>query len=403
MASTLSWLDHDTQAADRSMRMLHLFKESEARDEFGIGGIRDAIADQLFPGTSTLHTRLRYVFFLPWLYGQLEEKNTSSLKYKDAGKQAEGLLLQALLKSEPTATGIIGRSAGSEVKQLPSAVYWTALASWGIRQGNQTRQQYFAQADLRHAHRSKRHRRDLNEDRRDDAPDANAAIWHPGMDKLRPPAFPEACGLRLTSEEAGFLLDRWSASQRDSLLTWLARDARRRPVVEQPTAIWQHPQLKEFPDRIQDLIVGGRKLNAALGGAALLYNLQLAELDGRAELVTEYQAKLANWQEQERADCADWKLDEFWPLVVGTGHTISADTRRFVEDWRNAAVDDVGSRGARQLIEQREIQLKGARSRFTNRASLKQWGGAAGTSPLAYRWPVARALLVEWHAGWSKK
>jgi hypothetical protein len=403
MGSTLSWLDHDIRAADRSMRLLHLFKESEARDEFGIGGIRDAISDQLFPGTSTLHTRLRYVFFLPWLYSQLEERRTSSLKYQDAGKQSEGQLLQMLIRSEPTATGIIGRNAGSDVKQLPSAMYWTATASWGIRHDNVTRQQYFAQADLRNAHRQKRHRRDLTEGLHEDALDANSNIWHPDVVKLRPKEFPEACDLALTAKEADFLLDRWCASQRDSLLTWLALDARRRPAMEQPATIWQHPQLKEFPDNIQELIVGGRKLNAALGGAALLYNLQLAELDGREELVTKYQAKLADWQDRERADCADWTLDEFWPLVVGTGHTITTDTRRFVEDWRNAALKGIGSHSARQLIEQREIKLKGARSRFTNRAALKQWGGAAGTSPLSYRWPVARALLLEWHAGWSKK
>ena len=402
MTSTLSWLDHDANAADRSMRMLHLFKESEARDEFGIGGIRDAIADQLFPGTSTIQTRLRYVFFIPWLFARLEELHTSSSKYQDAGKQAENLLLQMLLKSEPTATGIIGRNAGSDVKQLPSAVYWSALGSWGIRRGNQTRLQYFAHASLRHTHRPRRHRRDLNEDRRDDVPDVNAAIWHPDMVKLRPPEFPEACGLALTAEEAGFLLDRWSATQRDSLLTWLALDARRHEVVAQPDAIWEHPRFAAFPSRIRNLIVGGRKLNAALGGAALLYNLQLAELDKREKQVEEYQHKLTDWKGQQRADCADWKLDEFWPLVIDAGHTISADTRRFVEDWRNVAVNDITSQAARQLIEQREIKLKGARSRFTNRAALKQWGGAAGTSPLTYRWPVARAMLAEWHAGWSK-
>lgn len=385
------------------MRMLHLFKESEARDEFGIGGIRDAIADQLFPGTSTLHTRLRYIFFLPWLYARLEEKQTSSLKYPDAGKQAEGQLLQMLINSEPIATGIIGRNAGSEVKQLPSAVYWTALASWGIRQGNQTRQQYFAQADQRHAHRSRRRRGGPDQDRRDESAEGDTAIWHPDLVKMCPPAFPEACGLELTADEARFLLDRWTASQRGSLLTWLALDGCKQQVLEQPGAIWQHPQLHEFPDRLQALIVGGRKLNAALGGAALLYNLELAELDGRTELITAYQAKLADWQEQELADCADWNIKEFWPLVDGQGYTISADTKRFVEDWRNAAVHAIGSSASRQLIEQREIKLKGARSRFTNRAALRQWGGAAGTSPLAYRWPVARALLLEWHAGWSKK
>jgi hypothetical protein len=403
MASTLSWLDHDTNAAERSMRMLHLFKESEARDEFGIGGIRDAIADQLFPGTSTLHTRLRYVFFLPWLYAQLEEKQTSSSKYQEAGKQAEVNLLKILCESEPDATGIIGRNAGSAIKQLPSAVYWTALGSWGIRRGNDTRQQYFARANLRHPRGARRGRRDLNQDHYVDAVDAGAAIWHPDMIKLRPPEFPEACNLALTADEAGFLLDRWCASQKNSLLTWLALDAVRHPPVDQPAFIWQHPRLDQFPQRMQDLIVGGRKLNAALDGAALLYNLQLAELDKRTDLVTDYQARLAHWQTQQRDDCADWNLEAFWPLVVDTGHTITTDTRRFVEDWRNAAVKDIHSRAARQLIEQRESKLKGPKSRFTNRAALKLWTGEAGTSPLTYRWPVARALLLEWHAGWSAK
>lgn len=118
MVSMLSWLDHDRDAAERSMRMLSFFKEREARDELGIGGVRDAIADQLFPGTSTIQTRLRYVFFIPWLYAQLEQKNISSASYAGAARQAEGRLLQALIDNEPaTETGVIGREAGST---LPS-------------------------------------------------------------------------------------------------------------------------------------------------------------------------------------------------------------------------------------------------------------------------------------------
>lgn len=86
MPSMLSWLDHDRAASERSMRMLSFFKEREARDELGIGGIRDAIADQLFPGTSTIQTRLRYVLFIPWLFAQLEQKNTSSSNYPSAAQ-----------------------------------------------------------------------------------------------------------------------------------------------------------------------------------------------------------------------------------------------------------------------------------------------------------------------------
>ena len=75
MPASLTWLDLDTAARERSLRMLALFTERESRDELGIGAIRDAIADQLFPGTSTIQTRLRYMLFIPWIYAMLEAKN----------------------------------------------------------------------------------------------------------------------------------------------------------------------------------------------------------------------------------------------------------------------------------------------------------------------------------------
>ena len=59
MPSSISWLDHDSKARKRSMHVLSLFNQPESRDELGLGGIRDAIADQLFLGTSTIQTRLR--------------------------------------------------------------------------------------------------------------------------------------------------------------------------------------------------------------------------------------------------------------------------------------------------------------------------------------------------------
>ena len=65
MPSLLSWVDHDSAARERSLRILALFQEKETRDELGLGGVRDAFADRLFPGTSTIQTRLRYMLFVP--------------------------------------------------------------------------------------------------------------------------------------------------------------------------------------------------------------------------------------------------------------------------------------------------------------------------------------------------
>ena len=48
--------------------IVNLFTQSESRDELGIGQVRDAFSDSLFPGTSTLHTRARYLLFVPWCF-----------------------------------------------------------------------------------------------------------------------------------------------------------------------------------------------------------------------------------------------------------------------------------------------------------------------------------------------
>ena len=78
MTSTLTWVDYDSEARDRSLRILSLFQQKESRDELGLGGIRDSFADMLFPGTSTIQTRLRYMLFVPWIYKALEARKISS-------------------------------------------------------------------------------------------------------------------------------------------------------------------------------------------------------------------------------------------------------------------------------------------------------------------------------------
>lgn len=404
MTSLITWLDHDSAAAERSLRILSFFKERESRDELGIGGIRDAIADQLFPGTSTIQTRLRYVFFIPWLYDQLDARATPAAQFGGAAREAENRLLAALLDSLPeTAWGVIGREAGSSLKRMPSSVYWAALGRWGFRRFDGTLQQYFAQADRRQALARSRRRRD-DDDAHDG--DASGQTWHPHLVKLRPESFPTGTDLDLTRNEAEFLLDRWRREHPESLLTWLALDLTRHTEVANAERIWLHPRCGDFPLWIRALIDNARRFDSLIRGASLLYNLQLAELDARNDRVATYEEDLSQWAIDDAPNCMGWNLAEFWPQVLGKGHSITTETQRFVERWHALTCGDSGKIGAsvpaRQLVEQRERKLKGARSRFANRAALKQWGGAAGLAPLNYRWPTANDFLHEWHLGWRR-
>ena len=68
MQATLTWLDLTASDRDKMRRVLDLFQEQGTLDEMGLGSLRDVLSDALFPGTSYIHTRLRYVLFIPWLY-----------------------------------------------------------------------------------------------------------------------------------------------------------------------------------------------------------------------------------------------------------------------------------------------------------------------------------------------
>lgn len=401
MASSISWLDHDSAARERSMRLLSLFSEREARDELGIGGIRDAIADQLFPGTSTIQTRLKYMLFVPWLYAGLERRGVTVSAFQAAGRQAESQLLGELLRNVPEGEwGVIGREAGSTLKRLPSSVYWAGTGVWGLRRFAGTQQQYFAQVDRIQATRKARRRR---EDGDEHDSDAIGDTWHPRLIELMPQAFPEGAKLSLTRDEAAFLLDQWRITQPDSLLTWLALDATKASDMPHADWIWAHPRAANFPLRIRTLLEHGQRFSVLVEGAALLYNLQLSELGKREERVGKYAAQLAEWGEQHRSLLSGWDLEKFWPMVMGHGHGISEETRRFVQAWLDTVLEAGPTVGefqpARILIEVRETRLKGGRSRFRNQAALNQWGGSSGLQRLNYRWPTASNFLQEWHEG----
>src|SRR4051812_5130638 len=118
MASTIAWLDHSELDRRRTNELLRQFEEKDTVDELGIGQIRDALSDRLFPGTSIIQTRARYFLFIPWMYQRLEEKRKRADAIEDVAHDFEINLIDALLKSEDI-VGTIGRVAKKKLQTLP--------------------------------------------------------------------------------------------------------------------------------------------------------------------------------------------------------------------------------------------------------------------------------------------
>lgn len=396
MPSAITWVDHDAAARERSLRILALFQERESRDELGLGGVRDAFADRLFPGTSTIQTRLRYTLFVPWVYMQLEAKRVPSSQIAAKARDLELALVEPLLASDDTA-GVFGKTAGGRLKRLPSSVYWACLGAWGIRRFDGAQDEYHRAIDAYYARRDQRDQRRTAED--DDEPDPTLQTWHARL-PAPPDGFPKQLDFALTHEEGEFLLDRLMATQKDSLLAHLAL----RCAPAEVGFPWEHPKRAGFAPLHSELLEHARRFSEVMVGAALLYNLVLAELADRPELVSEHRASLAEWaQRLDRADLRGWSLSRLWELTTYQSHLVKEPTRRFVSSWvelaaakPEAIADDAF---ARNLVQRREMSLKGARSRFTNTRARDQWGGYAGIAQISYRWPTVRSFLRDLHEG----
>src|SRR5205085_1481129 len=95
--SSFAWLDFSETDRQRALDVVDLFREKGTVDELGIGTIRDAIADLLFPGTSTIMTRAKYYLLVPWVYRRLEEREVKSSEAAHVAKQDEITTIKALL------------------------------------------------------------------------------------------------------------------------------------------------------------------------------------------------------------------------------------------------------------------------------------------------------------------
>jgi len=402
MPSSLNWLDHDATARDRSMRILALFQEKESRDELGFGGIRDSFADMLFPGTSTIQTRLRYMLFIPWIYKQLENQRIPVGKFAQTADRIERDLVQPLLDSDDK-SGVFGRTAGRRLKRLPSSVYWAGLRSWDIRRVDLSQDQYHRQIGVIYLRRKEQINRERKRSKRGDdgeaTPEAGVLTWHPRLPEP-PDDFPAKLNFQLTKEEAGFLLDRIKRSHPDSLLAHLALNCE----PEEIDAPWLHPDRATFSKENKELLEHGRLFSEVMHGAALLYNISLAELKHLDEKTDEYRLNFHEWiNSLDSNEVANWSLDDLWALTDNVGHTITYSTKRFVEQWVGMVVQKqaglIDDTFARKLIRQREISLKKAHSRFKNQRALDQWGGSSGLGRMTYRWPTASAFLNDLYSG----
>lgn len=394
MPSTFTWLDTSEHDRRRAMEVIDLFRRQTTRDELGIGTIRDALANLLAPGISTIQTRAKYFLLIPWVYQRLERIKCRSEDAAHRGRNNELRIADALANSDDP-SGTIGIEAKKALKRLPSSVYWGGLGTWGIRLFSGSLDQYHR--SLNRFYDAEARGKVLRED--DEAQIFHGANWHPHLPDA-PRDFLEVASFALTPEEAVYLQDRIQARVPESLIAFLSQRPETWSAVDFP---WEDSLFSTYPPTLQGLVEHARCFSEVLHGAALLYNLMLAEAVPNDDLIEKYRTRLASWQAMMGdRDLAfrEWDQQGFWAIVDVDQARIPIPTRSFASRWIELSLtsptvmaERFGTRVQRELVRDREVSLKRGRARLQYREYLLLWGGEAGADQLDYRWSTAQIIV----------
>ena len=142
----LGYINFSQEERNNLYKVIQSIREEHAIDELGIGRIRDAFSNKMFPGMSTLHNRAKYFVVLPCLYhqaekGQYNSKNEVIQKVLDLEIKLTRQLVEwckGVNASENygiTGSSVIDaaeKSSSKYVKYDPSYIYWGGLVTYGF-------------------------------------------------------------------------------------------------------------------------------------------------------------------------------------------------------------------------------------------------------------------------------
>lgn len=405
MTALVAWLDASSEDQRRMREIVNLFSERESRDELGIGQVRDALSDALWPGTSTLFTRARYFVFIPWCFRAAAEARNDVDKAAALADRNERLLIGAL-KTAGESDGVVGGTVGMAVKNPPSILYWGGMRTHGVLNDPTLSREDAVAAEVDRVH-TRRPTLVQYEDEQ-------TSVWHEGAFHSTLPAVPQGFpsvvpdGFKMTHAEAAWLRDRMLASSPDTMLEYALQH---RPD-EGSDVPWTDTVLCTADGERRQVLDDARRFSTLMNSASLVYNLLLAEAYEREEFdrvenpVDDYRDRLERWAASAHLerDIRTWDRGEFWRRVLERNPNVNIRSRRFIDEWLNLLGNAnlqtlADNTEARAFITRREREHKRSQARLTNKRLLQAWLGASGSRPLVYRWTQMRPIIHDVHDG----
>ena len=387
----LGWIDFSKTERNKILSVLDLLSESGTLDELGIAPIRDGFANLFFPGTSTIQTRAKYFFLVPYALKDLELSNeTNPNRFLRALNETEKMCGETLLEINPNENGIIGKRSlqGSKwVKRTPADIYWAGLRKYGIFTGGNISLSEYARASCAIKNQKSNltklgNRNDSAEENETD--DKNAGnifkmqFWKMPLYQR---SWRDKIQMSLTKEEGEFLREQIISTCPDSMLSYILEN-KMTEILDLENFSDLGAIINKFPKQMQDEYALALSFSDFLFVARTLYNIIIS--DGHNVQANDIFEDL----KEVMAELANIDID----LIFTKLYIYKTDLKNFIkklqECMRNNDVEEM-----KKAIKAREIMLKGqsrAKTAHPGEFNPNDW---IGGGELDYRFNNAKTIV----------
>lgn len=409
----IGWVQISRREVARAEQAL-LGEGKGVRDELGLLSIHQAISDRLFPGTSVLHTRLRYALFVPWLMRRAAARplRSHTVALRDMELRLTGQLVGAATEDEAGQKGIIGgrvyKRSGAPAAQPPSFAYWTALSTWHILGAVDRRHGMSRDQAMRVLHEATRDQRQLAKDELGNPIDAASPLFA-GLPEEPPGLLEQGTPMTfvLTKDERTFLRNRLLSVMRpgDEWPSLLALLASKRIGLE-ADMLWQDARVLALVDDSDRKLLRFAEGISALAGIARGVYLAMLEEACRKQglLTTRMHRDRLDWLVAEYGKAAmKLDLDDRPEGDVGLGDENVVALLRATQAWIPKAGRVTGLKPL-YLHCERKRKTERARLPDTQAADVRRrdwvrYEGTALADRLHFRWLNVKRLLNDLHLG----
>jgi len=401
LMAQIGWIDFSPAHRQKFAAALDLLKPEGMVDELGLGTLRDGLANHLFPGLSTIHTRAKYFFIVPYIlydYEQLSKKGRTKqtpLKYLEEQEyEIMWNLRDKYLEVENS--GVIGISIPrpKKIVRRPSMIYWNGINLYGFMNTGGLSAPVFLQRGTGHDLESLL----ANISKGDDgADDLDAEYENRFHIRFRPEKnWRDNLSMDLTQKEAEFFYHQILSVARHQMISRLLTDEKIWNIFLAsagftPFAKAAIPKMEK--GELRDALIMAHDFSVLMYGAHITYNhlLQKAAFNSHA-----FEEDFEQWWNNLKSEMINFESFDVNSLISFNKHTRQTTQNFLLAWWKMVNRESIDKTDRDRLVEAQEYNVKKtkARLRFKRFDEVRQdrW---IGLDFLHYRFRVVKTMISD--------